>query len=161
MAEPTVEEVLKLDPEKVKEKEKHSSLGAIIAFFLFAPLGVYLLWKEKTFHSTFAVLTLIVGLGYLISTVLSFWIGSHYLILATVLFLSCLQVGYSFYLYKKAKKRGFLEVVDLTVLATFVILVDFVIIPILLSWLVVALITPYFNQTLDQNQIYQQFPQQY
>lgn len=153
MPEPTVEQVLNID--KQPKVNKPSALGSLIAFFLIPPLGVWLLWKEKTFHTTFALLTMILGFGYLLSSLSLFFLGTQFLLIFTALCISAVQVIYSFYLYRRAKRKDYLETSELTILALFVLLVDILVIPALLSWLVIETIRPFFQQTIDP---YKDFP---
>lgn len=152
MPEPTVEQVLNIDKQPV---QKPSVLGPIVAFFLLPPLGVYLLWKEKSFHSNLALLTMILGLGYLLSIPALFLISNEFLLIFTAFCISAVQVIYSFYLYRRVKRRGYLETSELTILAVFVLLVDILVLPLLLGWLVIEIIKPLFQQTIDQ---YKNFP---
>ncbi len=146
MPEPTVEQVINIDKKLVA---KPSALGPIVAFFLLPPLGVYLLWKEKSFHRIFAVLTVLLGFLNLISAVPVAFLGQGSNLIFIIITISLLQVSGSFYFYRKAKKRGYLEETELTVLGLTVLLVDFVVIPLLFGFLFFQTIQPYLEQLLD------------
>lgn len=169
MPEPTVEEVLNIDASKPIPKP--SSVAAIVAFWLFAPIGVYLLWKEKTFHHTFALLTLILGvfnfLGYF--SILFFLPTLHnlsgamisndqinYGVTFLILTICLIQILTSFLLRKSAKKKDFLNKLELTTLAAFVLLVDFIIIPLIFGVVIGNIILPFYQRTLDP---YKNFPE--
>ncbi len=168
MPEPTVEQLMNLD--KVPE-QKPSVIGPILAFFFLPPLGVYLLWKEKSFHRVFALLSLIFGIANLFSFS-SIYLAAIpklgelyselnlpdqtnpiYIIIYGVLSLG--QVLLSFYFYKVAKGKGFLESWELVTLAVLTLLVDFIVLPVIIGIVVVNMILPIYQQNLDP---YQSFP---
>lgn len=153
MSEPTVEQVLNID--KQITVSKPSALGPIVAFFFLPPLGVYLFSKEKSFHSVFATLILILGFANLFTTIPLFFIGQASNLIFIITTISLLQISGSFYFYRKAKSRGYLEVTELIVLALTVLVVDFVIIPLLFGFLFFQVLQPYLEQNLNP---YKDFP---
>jgi len=155
MADPTVEEVLNLSENQPTKKP--SLMGPVVAFFLLPPLGVYLLWKEKTFHFAFAVLSVVAGVGALTAlpslSILSnyFALGSqtnsfYFIILVS---LTLVQIVVSAYFAYLAKKNSYLENYQLNILAVFVLLVDLVISPILFGATLFKLFQSLFQQNFN------------
>lgn len=152
MPEPTVEQVLNIGKEEIR---KPSPLIPVLAFIFLPPWGVYLLWKEKSFHAIFSILIFLLGLLNLLSAVSLLFISQGFSTILIVTTISLLQMSGSFYFYRQAKSRGYLEVSELVVLATTALLVDFVIIPLLFGFLFFQVLQPYIQQNLDP---YKAFP---
>ncbi len=155
MAEPTVEEVLKLDDTK-KAKSKPALWIPLLWFLVFPPVGIYMLWKEETFHFWLAIISILFGAFNLLSALLSLTAG-HLSIVLVVLFLSIIQIAVSIILLRKAKARGYLEVSELTTLVILIVVVDYIVVPFLFSWLIWEFAKPYFEGTVNDYQQYQQF----
>ncbi len=162
MPEPTVLQLMNMDKVSV---QKPSAIVPIFAFFFLPPLGVYLLWKEKSFHKVFALLSLILGIANTFSA-LSIYLtvipklgelhaqlnvtnqtNPAYIIIYGVL--SLLQLVISFYFLSEAKKKSFLETWELATLAILTLLVDFVVLPLIIGTFVVNMILPIYQQNLD------------
>lgn len=168
MPEPTVQQLMNMDKASV---QKPSATVPIFAFFFLPPLGVYLLWKEKSFHKVFALLSLILGIANTFSA-LSIYLAvipklgelyselnlpdqtnPAYIIIYGVLSIG--QVIVSFYFLNEAKKKSFLETWELVTLAILTLLVDFVVLPVIIAVVVLNIILPIYQQNLDP---YQSFP---
>ena len=162
MPEPTVEQLMNMDKVPLR---KPSAIVPIIAFLFLPPLGVYLLWKEKSFHRVFALLSLIFGIANTFSA-LSIYLAvipklgelyselnlpdqtnPAYIIIYGVLSIG--QVIVSFYFLSEAKKKSFLETWELATLAILTLLVDFVVLPLIIGTFVVNMILPIYQHNLD------------
>ncbi len=157
MSDPTVEEVLKLTDTAVeKSQKKPSVLGACFAFFLLPPWGVYLLWKEKLFHKTYASLSIIVGIFSLL-TVFPLAVSLNSFFGWLSLLLTGIQLGYSIYCFIISGKKGFLQNSELIILTSLLAVVGVIILPILIYQQLSQLIAPYFHQEIN---IYNSIPSQ-
>lgn len=169
MPEPTVEQLMNMDKVPVR---KPSALGPIIAFFLMPPWGIYLLWKEKNFHSLFALLSAIFGvLNLLTCWSMTTFVGSGLDAIFSQLqfksnsistfplfigmFLSVVQIAASVYYWRKGKSRGQLLTFELITLTVFVLLIDIVVVPVLIGIVVFNAATPVIQQNINP---YQNFP---
>lgn len=167
MPEPTVEQLMTMD--KISFR-KSSAVGPLVVFFLLPPLGVYLLWKEKAFHKTFAMLSLILGIANVFSGVSIYLSIPKFGILLVdrgltqstdttfvifYLIISIAQVVLSYFLWKNAKRRELLLTWELILLSIMTILVDFIILPLLIGGFILNTLLPIFQQNLDP---YKNFP---
>lgn len=169
MPEPTVEQLMNMDKVPVR---KPSALVPIIAFFLLPPWGIYLLWKEKSFHVLFAILSAVFGVLNLLTCLstyafISSSLGAIFsqlqintgsintLPLFIGILLSAAQTAISYYLLQKSKTRGYLLSSELITLTVLVLAIDIVIIPILIGIVALNSALPLFQQYTNP---YKDFP---
>ncbi|MCG2691826.1 hypothetical protein L6272_03285, partial [Microgenomates group bacterium] len=116
-----------IGPNAEKKVKRTSALFIIFWLLIFAPVGLYLLWKEKRLHIWFPNLLIVFGLFNVLPvfTMIFFVfpkmirlydeIGASYnkntvIISATaILFISLLEIVTGFILRKKVKEEGFLK----------------------------------------------------
>lgn len=142
-------------------KSGPSALRATVFFFLFPPLGVYFLWRDKNLHELFAVLTALLGffnimtagsLYFSYDKVVAFSqqvgyevplnLDKYALIL---LFFSVYQTLSCLVLVREAKKTGYLNTIRLLYLVG-MLLIDYVVIPLLLGAVLVDFFKAYLNK---------------
>ncbi len=171
MSEPTIDQVLNVDKNTAKNP---SSLVPIIAFFILPPLGVYLLWKERNFHKILALLSLVLGVAnFLMALSINFAVvpklanlylelnipnqtNTNYMVFYMAI--SLVQILISFYLWRRAKLKGFLKTWELVVLSVLTLLVDSLILPILMGVTAINSILPIYQLQTDP---YSNFPPSY
>lgn len=165
MPEPTVEQLLNNEQPQITNKP--SAFVPLLIFCVFPPAGTYLLWKEKYFHKTFALLSLVLGISNTLTGLsiiltlpkFNFFLGqsnistnSDLSLIYVYLFVSVVQIFVSYFLWRKAKLDNFLSTTNLAILVSLTVLVDFLLIPILMGGFVLKTLWPVFQQYYDPYQ---------
>ncbi len=145
----------------LSSKSGPTALRATVFFFLFPPIGVYFLWKDKNLHVLFATLTALLGFFNIMTA------GSLYFSYDKIVTFSQ-QVGYevplnwdkyalilfffSIYqtlsclvLMREAKRTGYLNTVRLLYLVG-MLLIDYIVVPLLLGAVLVDFFKAYLNK---------------
>ena len=152
-------------PRTTSPSKGPSALRAAVFFFLFPPVGVYFLWKDRELHELFAVLTALLGffnvltassLYFSYDKIVEFSSQVGYVVPVNwdklalmLLFFSIYQTLSCLVLVREAKNTGYLTPTRLFYLLG-MLLIDYIVIPLLMGAVAVDFIKAYVAKYQSQ-----------
>lgn len=152
-------------PRTTNPSKAPSAMRAAVFFFLFPPIGVYFLWKDKELHELFAVLTALLGFFNLLtasslyfsydkivefSSQVGYEVPANWDKLALILlFFSIYQTLSCLVLVREAKNTGYLTTTRLLYLLG-MLFIDYIVIPLLMGVVIIDFFKAYVAKYQSQ-----------